>query len=261
MTAERVQKLLANAGLGSRREIEGWIADGVVAVNGKPAKLGDRATQGDRISVRGKPVQLAVSTRPRALAYHKPAGEITTRKDPEGRPTVFGRLPRAGKGRWLSVGRLDINTAGLLLFTNDGMLAHRLMHPSSGIEREYAVRVLGDITAATLKEFTRGVVLEDGVARFDEVRDAGGSGANHWYHVVLREGRNREVRRLWESRGLKVSRLIRVRFGPVSLGRRLKAGEWRDLNGSELNELYTFARLKAPVPPHRQRRHGAARRR
>lgn len=252
---ERVQKLLASAGLGSRREIEGLIAAGLVTVNGKLARLGDRAELDDRITVRGKRVRLQSTPRPRVLAYHKPEGEVTTRKDAGGRATVFERLPTLRRGRWIAVGRLDVNTSGLLLVTNDGELAHALMHPCRGIEREYAVRVLGTMSEEALERLITGVELEDGVARFETIRDAGGVGANHWYHVVLTRGRQREVRRLWASQGLVVSRLIRIRFGPIELGRGLRMGRWRELGDDEMQLLYRLGGLKRrPSPTAKSRR-------
>lgn len=244
---ERLQKLLARAGLGSRREIEAWIAAGEITVNGQPATLGTRAGLDDRIKRKGRLLQLdrARPQAPRVLAYHKPEGEVSTRRDPEGRPSVFGALP---KGRWIGVGRLDVNTLGLLLFTNDGELAHRLMHPSSQLEREYAVRVRGELNAEQRAQLLTGVALEDGTARFDRVdAAAGGEGSNHWYHVVLREGRKREVRRLWEAVGLTVSRLIRVRYGAVKLPRWLRAGHWQELNEAQLRALYAAAGLDFPI--------------
>lgn len=252
---ERLQKALARSGLGSRREIENWIEAGLVTVNGRIARLGDQASETDRIRVRGQWVRMTTNLRPRTLAYHKPRGEITTRKDPEGRPTVFKRLPGLRAGRWIAIGRLDANTSGLLLFANDGQLANRLMHPSAEIEREYAVRALGEVNAQTLMRLTEGVKLDDGVARFETIVDAGGSGANRWYHVVLREGRNREVKRLWDSQGITVSRLIRVRYGPIGLGRQLKMGRWRDLDPDEMRSLYTAAglELRQPAVPGRGR--------
>lgn len=245
---ERLQKVLAAAGLGSRREIEGWIAQGRVTVNGKPAKLGDRVQSSDRVSVDGRAVrglEHSADTRRRVIIYHKPEGELTTRKDPEGRPTVFEALPRLRGGRWVSVGRLDTNTSGLLIFTNDGALANKLMHPSAEVEREYAVRVLGKVNDEQLLALKRGVSLEDGVGKFDDIQEAGGEGANHWYHVTLKEGRNREVRRLWEAIGLTVSRLIRVRYGSMSLPRNLPRGAWRDATEEEVGALLEVAKMPA----------------
>lgn len=252
---ERLQKLLARLGHGSRREIERWIEDGLITVNGRVATLGDQAGPEDKVTIRGRVVPLKASARPRVIAYHKPDGELTTRKDPEGRPTVFEHLPRLRNGRWIAVGRLDYNTSGLLLFTTDGELAARLMHPSTEVEREYAVRVLGEVSPEALRQLTTGVELEDGPARFETLRDAGGAGANHWYHVTLREGRNREVRRLCEAVGLTVSRLTRVRYGPVALGRALRAGRWRDLEPREMGALYQAAGLDwQPPKPRREAR-------
>lgn len=246
--AERLQKVLARAGYGSRREIESWIREGRITVNGRPAELGITITGHDRVRIDGRPVSF--STDPakdiRTLLYHKPAGELTTRKDDEGRPTVFDSLPRLRRGRWITIGRLDMNTSGLLLVTTDGELAHRLMHPSYEVEREYAVRVLGEVDEQVLENLITGVELEDGMAAFAAIRDAGGQGANRWYHVILREGRNREVRRLWESQGLQVSRLIRIRFGPVTLPADLRAGRFRDLSPAEAGALYTAVGLSAP---------------
>jgi len=243
---ERLQKVLARAGLGSRRQIEDWIRDGRVEVNGKPAELGLKVTGRERIVVDGRKVHLQAdrSTAPEVLLYHKPAGEICSRNDPEGRKTVFSGLPKPHGGRWISVGRLDINTSGLLLFTTDGELAHRLMHPSQEIEREYAVRLLGEITMPVLERLIQGVQLEDGFARFTAIEESGGSGANRWYHVIIKEGRNREVRRLWESQGLVVSRLSRVRYGPIILERKLRPGRHRPLLAKELKQLYQAAGLK-----------------
>jgi 23S rRNA pseudouridine2605 synthase len=264
--AERLQKFLAQAGYGSRREIENWIREGRISVNERPAELGISVTAEDRIRVDGRLVSVASQTQrpPRTMAYHKPAGELTTRKDAEGRPTVFDNLPKIRSGRWISVGRLDFNTAGLLLVTTDGELAHRLMHPSWEIEREYAVRVLGEADEAILQRLQEGVMLEDGMAAFTSIKDAGGQGINHWYHVTVREGRNREVRRMWESQGLQVSRLIRIRFGPVSLHRSLRAGRFQDLTAEELAALYAAVKLPVPEePPRRHRpepRHGRRRR-
>ena len=247
---ERLQKVLAAAGLGSRREIEGWIAQGRVTVNGKTAKLGDRVQPSDRVAVDGKLVKALEhggDTRRRVILYHKPEGELTTRKDPEGRPTVFESLPRLRGSRWVSVGRLDTNTSGLLIFTNDGELANKLMHPSAEVEREYAVRVLGKVNDEQLLALQRGVRLEDGPARFDEIREAGGEGANHWYHVTLKEGRNREVRRLWDAVGITVSRLIRIRYGSMSLPRNLPRGAWRDATEDEVRALMAVAKMPEPA--------------
>lgn len=236
---ERLQKVLAHAGLGSRRQIEQWIREGKVRVNQKTACLGDRWHKEDRVQVGGRIVNLGkrLGTSLRILAYHKPTGEVVTRRDPRGRPTVFQRLPNLTSGRWISVGRLDINTEGLLLFTNQGEWANRLMHPAQEMEREYAVRVYGRVTEAMLERLQQAVELEDGPARFDSLERAGGEGANTWYKVVLREGRNRIVRRLWESQGMIVSRLIRVRFGPICLPSQLKTGRSIELDNREIESL------------------------
>jgi 23S rRNA pseudouridine2605 synthase len=257
---ERLQKVLAREGIGSRREIERWIEAGLVSINGRVARLGDQADKTDRVRVRGKSVRMTPS-RQRVLAYHKPQGEITSRGDSQGRPTVFERLPDLRVGRWITIGRLDISTSGLLLFTNDGSLAHRLMHPSSEIEREYAVRVRGEVSHETLARLQAGVVLEDGTARFDTIAEAGGKAVNRWYHVVLREGRNREVRRLWESQGVKVSRLIRTRYGPLALERRLGQGRWRELGSDETRALYLAAGLDLKQSAQFSARRGATSRR
>ena len=236
--AERLQKFLARMGLGSRRQIEDWIRQGRITVNGAVVQLGDQVNGAEKIQIDGKPIQVRpFGQRRRVLAYYKPVGEMTSRRDPEGRPTVFEHLPPLRDSRWVAVGRLDLNTQGLLLLTNDGELANRLMHPSSQIEREYAVRVLGEVPPEMLKRLREGVTLEDGVARFDEIREAGGEGANHWYHVILREGRHREVRRLWESQNVTVSRLTRVRYGPVTLRRGLHPGHWDELDEAQIAEL------------------------
>ena len=236
---ERIQKVLARAGVGSRREVERWIEEGLIRVNGYPATIGQAVSPTDRIHVRGQLIgQRRLSAAPRrVILYHKPVGELVARRDPEGRPTVFAALPPLSSGRWVAVGRLDINTSGLLILTNDGELANRLMHPSSEMEREYAVRVFGQPDAGVLKTLKQGVQLDDGPARFERIEDAGGEGTNHWYHVVLREGRNREVRRLWESQGFRVSRLSRVRFGQVRLPRRLRRGQWEELPVRETRAL------------------------
>jgi 23S rRNA pseudouridine2605 synthase len=237
--------------MGSRREIEGWIREGRVQVNGRVATLGQRVGPADRIRVDGRDLRrrAAQATRLQIIAYNKPEGEIVTRKDPEERPTIFRRLPRPKSGRWISVGRLDINTSGLLLVTNDGELANRLTHPSREVEREYAVRILGAVPDATLERLVQGVNLDDGPARFDDIVPAGGEGANHWYRVTLREGRNREVRRLWEAVDCRVSRLIRTRFGNVDLGRRLFTGHWRPLTDEEVDGLLALAGMEKPREP------------
>jgi 23S rRNA pseudouridine2605 synthase len=225
-----LQKVLAGTGLGSRRELEKWIEQGRVTVNGAVAAIGDRVRIEDSIAVDGRAVNIkARSRRPRVLRYHKPAGEVCTRRDPEGRPTIFEQLPPIRGRRWIAIGRLDVNTTGLLLLTDDGELAHRLMHPSNEMEREYAVRVYGTLSKDTFASLNEGVELEDGLARFETLTDAGGEGRNHWYHVTVREGRNRLVRRLWESQDVQVSRLTRVRFGPVELPRTVRAGRWDNL--------------------------------
>ncbi|MCP5299293.1 MAG: rRNA pseudouridine synthase [Chromatiaceae bacterium] len=249
-SAERLQKLLANAGLGSRRQLEELIAAGRVKVNGRVAKLGDRAGPEDRIEVDGRRVggkRLAVHPR-FVLMYNKPEGEVVTRDDPEGCTTVFSRLPRLPAGRWIAVGRLDVNSAGLLLFTNDGELANRLMHPRHAIDREYAVRVNGEVTQDMVRQLVTGVELEDGPARFEDVVDAGGEGANHWFHLVIMEGRKREVRRLWEAVGATVSRLKRVRYGPIILDSSVKAGQYRELDREERRALLQAVALKDDRP-------------
>lgn len=236
--AERLQKFLARAGMGSRRQIEDWIREGRITVNGRVAKLGDQVSGAEAIHIDGRPLRVyAGHPKRRVLAYYKTEGEITSRADPQGRPSVFDRLPTIRGGRWIAVGRLDVNTQGLLLMTTDGELANRLMHPSSQIEREYAVRVRGEVGPETLRRLHEGVMLEDGPARFEQIIDAGGSGVNHWYHVILREGRNREVRRLWAFQGVTISRLIRVRYGPITLPPGLRAGRWEELDQDQINLL------------------------
>ena len=217
-------------------------------MDGETASLGRQVSGSERICLDGKPlpVERATQQAPRVIAYHKPVGELVTRDDPEGRPTIYAALPKIQAGRWIPVGRLDINTAGLLLLTTDGTLAHRLMHPSGGVEREYAVRVLGEVTVEQRRQLTTGVQLDDGPASFEQVVEAGGEGANRWYHVVLKEGRKREVRRLWEALGHTVSRLIRVRYGPVRLARELRPGAWRELHGAEARALYQGVGLEWP---------------
>ena len=244
--SEKLQKVLANQGLGSRREMERWIEQGRVSVNGSVATLGDRVEPEAQIRVDGhllsrqteKPVC-------RVLMYNKPEGELCSRHDPEGRPTVFERLPAIRLGRWIAVGRLDINTSGLLLFTNDGELANRLMHPKNEVEREYAVRVFGEVSKPTLANLQKGVELDDGVARFTSIRQRPNDdeSMNQWFNVALQEGKNREVRRLWESQDVQVSRLIRVRYGPVELQKRLPVGAWVELELSDVNALRRLVQL------------------
>lgn len=244
---EKLQKVLARAGLGSRREIEKWIEQGRVRIDDQQATIGDRVHEGNVIRLDGKTVHLKPTSeiRRRVVIYNKPEGEICSRKDPENRPTVFDNLPNLYQGRWLSVGRLDINTSGLLLFTNDGELANRLMHPSREIERHYAVRIHGEVTEANLQALRSGVELEDGLARFGKIQDAGGEGKNHWYKVSILEGRNREVRRMWQSQELEVSRLIRIKYGPITLPRTLPRGVWQELDDHAVNELARLAGLAA----------------
>ncbi|TVU68186.1 MULTISPECIES: 23S rRNA pseudouridine(2605) synthase RluB [Cobetia] len=249
---EKVQKVLARSGLGSRREMEAAISAGRVKVNGKVAQLGDRIGPNHQVSLDDRPQNLkgAEESARRVIMYNKPEGELCTRKDPEGRRTVFERLPRLKGERWIAIGRLDINTSGLLLFTTDGELANRLMHPSTQVEREYAVRVMGEVKREHVVNMVSGVMLEDGPARFTDVQEFGGEGINSWFHVVIMEGRNREVRRLWDSQGLTVSRLKRVRYGTIFLDKRARAGEWVELEQSEIDELSTLSGLehrKAPA--------------
>ncbi len=249
--SDKLQKVLANAGVGSRREMEKWIEAGRISVNGKLATLGDRVEPSDKIRVDGNPLSTPNDTPAcRVLMYNKPEGELCSRKDPEGRPTVFDRLPAIKNGRWIAVGRLDINTSGLLLFTNDGELANRLMHPKHEVEREYSVRVFGEVEDMMLKRLTDGVKLEDGEAKFTEIvkKPGDGESLNSWYNVSLSEGRNREVRRLWESQGLQVSRLIRVRYGQLELQKRLPQGGWVELGLPDLNSL----RKSVQLPPESQ---------
>ena len=248
---QRLQKLIAAAGLGSRRAVEQWIHDGRVTVNGKPAQLGDRAGSGDEVCLDGRPLALGTAepASRRVLIYHKPVGEVTTRSDPQRRPTVFEALPTLESGRWIAVGRLDVMTSGLLLFTTDGELAHRLMHPSSEVEREYWVKVQGAPSAETLERLRKGVQLDDGPARFDRIErdsaDAGSADARRGgssptataFKVVLHEGRNREVRRIWSTVGHEVVKLARLRYGPVELPRDLPAGRWRNVSPQALDAL------------------------
>lgn len=239
VSRERLQKILSQAGYGSRREMERWIAEGQVKINGVIAKLGDVANQNDTIFVKGKlmPKPLKAQDKTRVILYHKRVGEISSRDDPHHGKTVFDELPSLRRGRWIQVGRLDINTSGLLLFTNNGDLAQYLTHPKYEFEREYAVRVRGQVSDEMVRLLRQGVQLDDGVARFKKIVFRGGEGVNSWYHVVLTEGRNREVRRLWQSQGLEVSRLIRIRYGTIFMPRGLARGEWVDLPTKDVDSL------------------------
>ncbi len=243
LPGEKLQKVLARTGLGSRREMERWISAKRVVVDGKAATLGDRVDGRAKIAVDGKPINISPGEQTRCILYHKPTGEVCTRSDPQGRRTVFNRLPKLKSGRWISIGRLDYNTSGLLLFSTDGELANALMHPSANIEREYMVRVMGEVDEDMLQRMMEGVMLEDGAARFTDIQDGGGTGINRWFYVVLKEGRNREVRRLWESQGLTVSRLKRVRYGDVFIPSKVKQGQWVELDRKEIKSLYRLAGL------------------
>ena len=247
---EKLQKVLARAGFGSRREIETWIAKGRIKVNGKVAVIGDRVIDDDKIIVDGKKLapQKKIREDRRVILYNKPENEVSTRSDPEGRRTVFDKLPPLKHGRWVSVGRLDLNTSGLMLFTTDGELANNLMHPSSQIEREYAVRILGDVTPEMVQEMHKGVIIEDHLCRFTDIQHYGGEGVNQWYHVVLLEGRNREVRKLWESQGVKVSRLKRVRFGPLFIPSSVVKGRFNELGKTEIEKLLKLVNRESERP-------------
>ena len=244
-SGERLQKVLAQAGYGSRREIEKWIASGRVSVNGHSVELGTRVVDSDRIALDGKPVRrLKKSVRTQVIALNKPEGVICTANDPGGRPTADALLPKKDGVRWIGVGRLDINTSGLLLFTNNGDLAHRLMHPQFQIDREYAARIFGQVGTETLTQLRIGVEVDGEIYAFDDVVRGNGRGANRWYYCVVRQGRNREVRRVWESQGVQVSRLIRSRFGNVMLPRDLKAGDYFEVKGVMLDDLYRLVNFK-----------------
>lgn len=236
--SERIQKFLANQGLASRREIERWIVAGDIEVNGKVCQLGQQVNGDEKILVRGEPVRVGRTSEARVLLYHKPAGEIVTKSDPENRPTVFDNLPFLRTSRWIAIGRLDINTSGLLLLTTDGELANNLMHPRNEVEREYKVRILGEVTDNMLSRLQQGVRLEDGMAKLSILEVQQGKGANSWYRVVLKQGRNREVRRLWESQGVRVSRLIRTRYGSITLPVDLNPGRFLELSATKMKRLY-----------------------
>lgn len=256
----KLHKVLADAGIGSRREMEELILAGRVSVNGTPAHIGQRILHSDQVKVNGKPIRIRVAPPPvRVLAYHKPAGEIVTRDDPQQRITVFKKLPSVRFGRWIAVGRLDMNTEGLLLFTTSGELANRLMHPRAQIEREYAVRLLGELTPESRQQLMDGITLEDGPAKFESIEDAGGEGANYWVRVVITEGRNREVRRMFEQVGVTVSRLIRIRYGQVALPPSLRRGQSVDLAEAEVQSLCQSVGLR-PAGQDQQRGPGKQRR-
>jgi 23S rRNA pseudouridine2605 synthase len=247
---ERIQKVLARGGLASRREIERWIDEGRLSINGVKVTLGQHLQAGDQVQLNGRIIKWEKYTEQatRVIVYNKPTGEVVTRRDPQGRPVVFSRLPKLDIGRWISVGRLDINTSGLLLLTNNGELANRLMHPSAEVDREYAVRILGTVPDEMIEQLKAGVDLEDGRAHFDDIQFFSGEGANKWFHVVVKEGRNRLVRRLWESQGVTVSRLMRVRYGPAVLPGNVRAQDYYELNNKELTILKEFVGLVAEKP-------------
>ncbi len=250
---QRLHKLMALAGLGSRRDMEEMIASGRVTINGETAKPGQGVTQYDVVRVDSRPLKLNFEPElPQVLIYHKPEGEIVSQDDPEGRASVFDKLPRIKQGKWIAIGRLDINTSGLLIFTNSGELANRFMHPRYEVEREYAVRIFGELTEGQMLTLTQGIELEDGPASFDSISPQGGEGANHWYQVIIREGRNREVRRLFEAFQLPVSRLMRVRFGPVNLPPRVKRGTMLKLEPKQVVDLLEWAGLEVPRTPMKQ---------
>lgn len=245
--SQKLQKVLAGAGLGSRRDMETWIEAGRVSVNGVTATLGRRVSPGDRILVDNRPVKLNFEAElPRVLIYHKREGEIVSRDDPQARTTVFDELPRVRNGKWIAIGRLDFNTEGLLIFTTSGDLANRLMHPSFEVEREYSVRIMGELSQEQMRSMTAGIQLDDGPAHFERIAEQGGEGSNRWYQVIIKEGRNREVRRMFEAMGMMVSRLIRVRFGMINLPPRVKRGQMLELESPQVAAILKWVDL--PVP-------------
>ena len=248
-STQKLHKVLAQAGLGSRRDMEDWIRAGRVTVNGAVAGIGTRVAADDRIQIGQRVIRVSTAPLPRVLLYHKPEGEIVSRDDPQGRSSVFDRLPPAHGAKWIAVGRLDYNTGGLLIFTTSGELANRMMHPRFELEREYAVRVLGQLTPEHMQKLMEGIKLDDGFAKCEIAELRGGEGANHWCHIVIKEGRNREVRRLFDALGLKVGRLMRVRFGPVSLPPRLKRGQSRELDAGEVERLSAWLAAAPTVVP------------
>lgn len=261
--SEKLHKMLAERGLGSRREMERWIAAGRVCVNGRPARIGERADAGDEIAVDGRPLDASRGRRraaPRVLVHNKRDGVIVSRRDPQGRETIFEGLPRLASGRWISVGRLDLHTSGLLLMTSDGALAHALSHPSSGIDREYAVRVRDKLPDESLAALRAGVEVDDRVESFSDIRYYDGRGSNHWYHVVLMEGRNREVRRLFASQGTTVTRLKRVRYGPVVLPPWLPRGTWTEMGADDVDRLRALVGIKGAAARRSRNRSGTGRR-
>ena len=251
---ERLQKILAASGVGSRRQMEEWISNGWVQVNGKTAQLGDKVSPDDQVSVKGNAIKLKWADRlPRIILYYKQEGEIVSRDDPQGRVSIFDRLPQAASSRWVAIGRLDINTSGLLILTTSGELVQRFAHPKFEVQREYAVRVLGEVSREHMQQLTQGIMLEDGLAQVERISEQGGEGANKWYNVVIKEGRNREVRRIFEHIGLTVSRLVRVGFGPIGLPNRLKRGQFYELNPAEVAAILKWADMALPNSGKRRR--------